>query len=174
MEIDFKRNIRKWASLLIAIVVYFVVHEGAHLIYALSIGAFKQINIIGMGVQIDVNIDLMSPIQFAIFNLAGAIGTILAAYIAVALTDSITKSHSLFFRSIMYYVTLVLLFVDPIYLSFVYRFVGGGDMNGIKLLLPEQAVSIIFGIILIVNSLVFFKFVLPKYKSAYNDSKCLC
>ena len=168
---DFKSNIRKWAGLLIAIIVYFIVHEGAHLIYALSIGAFKQINIIGIGVQIEPYIDLMSTSQLGIFNIVGAISTLIVAYIVVTLTKQITKSHLLFVRAIMYYVTLVLLLVDPIYLSFVYRFVGGGDMNGIKLLVPELVASIIFGIIVIINTLIFVKYVLPKYKNAYNNTK---
>ena len=33
-------------------VIYFAVHEGAHLLYALSIGAFRQINFMGIGMQI--------------------------------------------------------------------------------------------------------------------------
>ncbi len=168
---DFKRNIRKWSGLLIAIVVYFIVHEGAHLIYALSIGAFKQINIIGIGIQIEPYIDLMSTFQLGIFNIVGAISTLIIAYFIVALTGNIIKSRSLFFRSIMYYVTLVLLLVDPIYLSFVYRFVGGGDMNGIKLIMSELVASIMFGIIFVINILIFIKYILPKYKDAYENTK---
>ena len=171
IKMDLKRNTRKWIGLLIAIAVYFIVHEGAHLMYALSVGAFKQINIIGIGVQIEPYIDLMSTVQFGIFNIVGAITTLITAYIAVALTKKITKSHSLYFRSIMYYTTLVLLLVDPIYLSFIYKFVGGGDMNGIKLLMPELVASIMFGIILVINILISIKYILPRYKDAYENTK---
>lgn len=31
---DVKRNIRKWGALLAAIILYYVVHEGAHFLYA--------------------------------------------------------------------------------------------------------------------------------------------
>lgn len=31
-----------------------MIHEGDHLLYALRVGAFKQINIMGLGVQIDI------------------------------------------------------------------------------------------------------------------------
>mgnify|MGYP007119925025 CR=1 FL=1 len=48
-------------------------------------------------------------------------------------------------------------------------FFGGGDMNGIKLLVPEVAVRIIYGLVLIVNVFVFVKIVLPKYKLAFAD-----
>ena len=41
-------------ALLSAIVFYFLIHEGAHLIYALLTGTFKNINFIGLGIQIDI------------------------------------------------------------------------------------------------------------------------
>ena len=60
-----------------------------------------------------------------------------------------------------------MLLIDPLYLSVLCGFFGGGDMNGIKLFIPEVAARIIYGIILITNALVFVKIVLPKYKSAF-------
>ena len=48
------KKARQYIGLLIAVVLYYVIHEGAHLVVALALGVFKQINIIGLGVQIDV------------------------------------------------------------------------------------------------------------------------
>ena len=62
-----------------------------------------------------------------------------------------------------------MLLIDPLYLSSLCGFFGGGDMNGIKLLVPEIVARIFYGIILIVNGLVFVKVVLQKYKSAFAD-----
>ncbi len=42
-------------------------------------------------------------------------------------------------------------------------------MNGIKLLVPEAAARILYGLVLIVNVFVFVKIVLPKYKLAFAD-----
>lgn len=42
-------------------------------------------------------------------------------------------------------------------------------MNGIKLLIPEVAARIIYGLVLVVNAFVFVKIVLPKYKLAFSD-----
>ena len=42
MEIDVRRNVRKIGALLAAIVLYYVVHEGAHLLYALKLGVFRR------------------------------------------------------------------------------------------------------------------------------------
>ena len=48
------KRTRQYTGLLSAIVCYYGVHEGAHLLYALSVGAFKKINFLGLGIQVDV------------------------------------------------------------------------------------------------------------------------
>lgn len=173
MKIDFKRNARKWSALIIAIVGYFLIHEGAHLIYALCIGVFKKINIIGIGIQIDVYAERMTDTQMGIFCIVGAVATIAVAYVMLALTDKITKSQSLYFRAIMYYVVLAFLLIDPLYLSVIYSFVSGGDMNGIMLLIPEIAARILFGVIAVVNIILLIKIALPKYKAAYKKTNII-
>ena len=46
---------------------------------------------------------------------------------------------------------------------------GGGDMNGISLLMPELVARIGYGILLVGNIVVFFKVVLPKYKAGFEN-----
>jgi hypothetical protein len=62
-----------------------------------------------------------------------------------------------------------MLLIDPLYLSILCGFFGGGDMNGIKLLVPEVVARIVYGLILIGNTFVFVKIVLPKYKLAFAE-----
>ena len=57
------KKARQYIGLLIAVVLYYVIHEGAHLVVALALGVFKQINIIGLGVQIDVMSEQMTSQQ---------------------------------------------------------------------------------------------------------------
>ena len=161
-------NIRKWSALLVAIVMYFVVHEGAHLIYALLIGRFKQINIIGFGIQIDIFDLSMTNTQIGIFSLVGPLATVIFGYILIGLTNRFLQSQSRWFRAITYYMTLVFLIVDPLYLTCIYSFVGGGDMNGIVLLASELYVRIIFGVILLANLMIIYKYVLSQYNKAYQ------
>lgn len=168
MKMDFKRNTRKWSALIIAIISYFLIHEGAHLIYAFCIGVFKQINIIGIGIQIDVYAERMTDAQMGVFCIVGAVATIAAAYIILALTGKIINSNSLYFRAIMYYVVFAFLLIDPLYLSVIYSFFGGGDMNGIMLLMPETAARMLFGAIAVINIILLIKIALPKYKAAFD------
>lgn len=56
-----------------------------------------------------------------------------------------------------------------LYLSVLCGFFGGGDMNGITFLCPEWAARCIFGVLLLVNGLVFRKRVLPAYRQSFSE-----
>lgn len=163
------KRIRQYVGLLSAVIAYYLLHEGAHLLYALSIGAFKQINLMGLGMQIDIYAEKMTQTQLGVFCLLGSVTTLLTAYILIALIDKIKNISSKAVKACLYYITIAMLLIDPLYLSILCGFFGGGDMNGIKLLVPEAAARILYGLVLIVNVFVFVKIVLPKYKLAFAD-----
>ena len=165
------KQIRKYLGLLSAVLAYYLIHEGAHLIYALSIGVFRQINFMGVGVQVDVYAQQMSNLQMGVFCLTGVVATTIAAYVLILVAPQICKVHSNVFKACMYYITLIMLLLDPLYLSILCGFFGGGDMNGIVLLIPEWAARILFGVLLLINSLLFWKVILPKYKMAFSDKR---
>lgn len=163
------KRIRQYIGLLSAILTYYIIHEGSHLLYALLTGTFKQINIMGLGVQIDIYREQMSDLQLGVFCIVGSIATFITAYLLVLLTDKICKVSSKVFKACMYYVTIALLLIDPIYLSVLCGFFGGGDMNGIVFLMPEFIARVLYGIILVINGIVFFKVVLPKYTLSFAN-----
>lgn len=151
-----------------AILIYYVIHEGSHLIYALFLGVFKQINLMGLGVQIDVYTEKMSEVQLGIFCIVGSVVTLVIGYVLVILTNNIVRIESKMFKACMYYITVALLLIDPLYLSVLCGFFGGGDMNGIAILIPELLVRIIYAGIFAINIFIFFKGVLPKYRKAFK------
>ncbi len=163
------KRARQYIGLIAAVVSYYIIHEGAHLVYALTIGVFKQINFMGIGMQIDVYNTVMNDMQMGIFCLVGAVATFIVGYALVLPSGKICKVKNKLFKAIMYYITIIMLLLDPLYLSVLCGFFGGGDMNGISLLLPELVARIIFGILLIVNGFVFWKAVLPKYTAAFKQ-----
>ena len=165
-----EKRIRQYAGILFAILLYYVVHEGAHLLVALGYGVFKQINLIGLGVQIDIFREQMTDAQLGIFCLAGALMTFLFAWFFIAVRKQICRSKSKYLKTFGYYGTLALMLIDPIYLLVVYRFVGGGDMNGIILLVPEVVVQLVSGVIGLFHLYVIKKLILPDYTEAFRDS----
>ena len=163
------KRTRQYLGLLVAILAYYIVHEGAHFIYALATGTFKQINIMGLGVQIDIYAEIMTGNQLGIFCLVGSLATLIASCLLVIFANKICAVSSKVFKACAYYVTIAMLLIDPLYLSILCGFFGGGDMNGIKLIVPELIARIIYGILLIINIFVFIKIVLPKYKVAFAE-----
>lgn len=162
------KRARQYLGLFSAVVAYYVIHEGAHLVFALYTGTFRQIRFLGLGMQIDVYAQRMTDAQLGIFCLVGSVATALAAYGLVFGADRLLKSPSKMFKACMYYVTLALLVLDPLYLSVLCGFFGGGDMNGIALLMPESAARVLYGGLLLAHGVLFWRAVLPKYKKAFE------
>lgn len=162
------KRVRQLVGIFAEIVAYYLIHEGAHLLYAVCTGVFKQINFMGLGVQIDVYAERMTDTQLGVFCLVWALATFCAAYLLTAFAKNICKAKSKLLRAVFYYITIALLLLDPLYLSILCSFFGGGDMNGIALLCPEWAARVIFGALLLINGLVFWKLVLPTYQESFS------
>ena len=165
------KRTRQYIVILAAMIAYYLVHEGAHLLYALFTGAFRQIKFMGLGVQVDVFRERMTDTQLGIFCLVGAVATFCIAYLLTALAKKIGTVESKLFRAVMYYVTIAFLLLDPLYLSLLCGLFGGGDMNGIALLLPEWAARTGFGVLLVANGLVFWKRILPVYSRSFSETE---
>ena len=161
------KRMRQYLGILAALVSYYAVHEGAHLAYACAIGVFEKIRFLGLGIQIVTDTQCMTNTQLGIFCAVGAIATLIAAYGLTLGTPAICKVESKVFKACMYYITMSMLLVDPLYLSVLCGLFGGGDMNGIALLYPEWAARAFFGVLLVINGILFWKVVLPKYRSAF-------
>ena len=161
------KRMRQYLGILAALVSYYAVHEGAHLAYACAIGVFEKIRFLGLGIQIVTDTQCMTNTQLGIFCALGAIATLIAAYGLTLATPAICKVESKVFKACMYYITMAMLLLDPLYLSALCGFFGGGDMNGIALLVPEWAARAFFGVLLVLNGILLWKVVLPKYRSAF-------
>ena len=99
----------------------------------------------------------------------GVAATMITANVLTLTSAQICKVKSKNFKACMYYITIAMLLLDPLYLSILCGFFGGGDMNGIALLLPEWLAGSFFGVLLVINCVMFWKVVLPKYKEAFAE-----
>ena len=87
----------------------------------------------------------------------------------MALAKSICRAQSKLLRAMLYYITIAFLLLDPLYLSVLCSLFGGGDMNGIIHLCPEWAARCLFGVLLFVNGVLFWKRVLPVYRQSFSQ-----
>ena len=164
---------RKVIGLVAGILIYYLVHEGAHLGLAMLFGVFQEIRFIQMGVQIAItHPNVMSTMQFAVFNVAGAVASLTTAYLLVLFAKRINRISHKVLKAIGYYTTILLLLNDPIYLSVLSGFVGGGDMNGIVMFgISEMVARLLFGILGLVNLAIIWKYVLPVYRAGFMQSE---
>ena len=65
------KRTRQYIGILAAVIAYYLVHEGAHLLYALFTGVFRQVKFMGLGVQVDIFRERMPDTQLGIFCLVG-------------------------------------------------------------------------------------------------------
>ena len=112
-----KKRIRQYIGLLSAVLAYYAVHEGAHLLYALSTGGFRQINFMGIGMQIGIYEERMSDTGLGIFCSVGVVATMITAYVLTLTSAQICKVKSKTIKACMYYITIAMLLLDPLYLS---------------------------------------------------------
>ncbi len=162
------KRYRQYFGILMALLAYYLVHEGAHFLYALSQGVFRTIRFMGVGVQIDIYAERLTDHQLGIFCLVGAVATLLVAWLLILMLRHIVRCRSKVVLAAVYYITMAMLFLDPLYLSLLCDLFGGGDMNGIRLLLPEIPVRIAFALLFMAHALLFARYVLPRYKAAFN------
>ena len=134
---ELEKSVKQWLGVFIAIVSYYIIHEGTHLLLALILGVFEKILFVGIwGIQIV---------------------TILIGYI-LAFHPSIYKIKNKNILIGIYYIVLCFLLLDPLYMSILSKFIGGGgDLNGIITGLKTSDIPfrIIFGIILFINIILF-------------------
>lgn len=164
-----QKRIRQYVGILMAIIFYYLIHEGAHLFAALLMGVFKKVRFLGLGMQIVVNTSAMTNLQLGIFCLVGTISTFIASILLVIFAPQICRRKSSLFRAIFYYITLAMLLIDPLYLSLLCNFFGGGDLNGIKLIIPEIVARIGFGVLLVNNIFLIVKRILPTYSASFRE-----
>lgn len=165
------RRIRQYIGLIVAVALYYVIHEGAHLAVALALGVFKQINIIGLGMQIDVFAEQMSPTQMGWFCAAGPLTTLVVGWLMVVFVSKICSIKSALIRTCAWYTSLTMLILDPLYLGIFYRWVGGGDMNGIAQIVPEMGASVVAVIVGVVNLVLIWKVLYPAYARSFANEK---
>ena len=119
------KRIRQYIGIFAAVIAYYIVHEGAHLVAALHYGTFKGINFMGLGMQIDAYTDRMTDSQLGVFCLVGAVATVLFGWLLVLLCKWICAVKSKVFKAVMWYVSLAILIIDPLYLSILCGFFDG-------------------------------------------------
>jgi len=161
-----RRNLKLWIGIIIAIIMYYVIHEGTHFVQAVLTDNFDSIRLVGVvGIEIMIK-EVPTGLALTLFSGLSSVMTVFFGYIFVIIMPKILMMNNKMVKVALYYITIILLSLDPIYLSILHRYVGGGDMNGIikGLNISSLPISIVFGILAVINIYIIIKKVHPAYK----------
>ncbi|MCM1311862.1 MAG: hypothetical protein NC206_00780 [Bacteroides sp.] len=163
-----QQNLGKWAALIWALLLYFIMHEGIKMLYALCAGASVQVSFVSLKYEAAVDVFSMTHSQQCVFWLIGSVFTTVSGYIMLLFTDRILHYRKHWIHAFDYYLTIVLLVLDPVYLGIASLMMEGGDMSGIKTVMNEQVVRLMAELVAIANVFVIVKYFLPKHRNAWN------
>ena len=159
------RFLRKYIYTLLAGLTYIIVHEGIHLIQAILYDIYQGVKLLPLGIEIEIIQPLtIGGFKLAAFSGLSSITTVIIGYILFLLTPKILKIKKQYIKSYIYYVMLVFLLLDPIYISILSFFVGG-DINGIALGLgiPYAVIRAAYFLIAAANIYLLTKRIYPAY-----------
>lgn len=165
-----ERKYRQFFFWFLAALTYLIIHEGVHFIQALIHDNFNGFRFNGLGVEVLITEPLtIGGWQLAFFSGLSSVVTVLIGYLILALTTPILSLRSQFVKNYFYYLALILLLLDPLYISVLSFFVGG-DINGIAMGLgiPYMGIRIVFLIILLFNIYLVTKTLYPRYTEDFR------
>lgn len=157
--------VRRYLYFLFAGITYLIIHEGIHIILAQIFGIYEGIRILPLGVEVEIIQPLtIGGFKLATFSGLSSVVTVLIGYILFVISPKILKLNNQPAKNYIYYVTFVLLLLDPVYISLVSFFVGG-DINGIALGLNLSFMTIrgAYFIIAAFNTYLVYKKLYPAY-----------
>lgn len=160
-----KSSVRKYLYCLSAGLTYMIIHEGIHIIIAKSFGVYEVVKILPLGIEVEITQTLtIHGIRLALFSGLSSFTTTAIGYILFLLTPKVLSLKNQQIKNYIYYVALVFLLLDPLYISVLSFFVGG-DINGIALglNLPYMGIRGVFIIIAALNGYLVYKKLYPSY-----------
>ena len=158
---------KKWLAFVLAVIVFFTVHEGLHAVTAMIYGEYDAFHVRPFGLEVTAKtpVDERSGIQWAVFSGTSNLVTVMMGYLLLAFGQRVARSSNVFLKASIYYLTLLGLVLDPFNLS-IGPFIYGGDVNGIAvgLGISRYLIQAIFFLVLLLNRELVAQKLLPMYE----------
>ena len=161
------RSVRVSLSFLAAAVVWTLIHEGSHILVAMSYGEFARVAIVDFLPQVVYETPVEargSELKWLLIAGVPSIVTVLLGYGLLAARNRIRSAFSGLTVAVLYWTTLVLLLLDPANLA-LGPFLFGGDAIGIAWGLDVSviAVQVAAALVLMVNRELIVRLLFPLY-----------
>lgn len=157
---------RRFVILILIILLYMVIHEGAHVATAAFFDEFETVtwNVIGPEVIFKTPVEQRGGSQWAWISGVSNLITILLGYLLLLNRNRLSQAGSLFSKGLAYFLTVLLLIADPLNLS-IGPFFYGGDVYGIAegLGIHHYVIQFVFLVVLLINRELIATKLLPAY-----------
>lgn len=158
---------KKFLSIILAILIFALVHEGLHILVAIAIGEFDSFRIkpIGFEVIARTPIEQRHGIRWAFFSGVSNLATILLGYLLLSFVRVFAQARITLIRNTAYFLILFFLLLDPLNLS-LGPFIYGGDIHGIAvgLNLHPYWLQLFFLVVFLINRELAAQVLLPSYR----------
>jgi small-conductance mechanosensitive channel len=157
---------KKMLTFVLVAVVLFTIHEGVHALIAVIYGEYYAFHwSIFPQVIFRTPTEERIGIQWAVISGTSNLVTLSLGYLLLTLGRRIARSHSMFLKASIYYLTLISLLIDAFNLS-IGPFIYGGDAIGIAvgLGISRYLVQAVFFLILLANRELVAQKLLPIYE----------
>jgi len=152
--------------LLLAVIVFAVIHEGLHALIAIPFGEYRDFTVKPYGLEVIFVTppEERSGIQWFFISGVSNIATILLGYILFSQRERFARMSSSFLRSWGYWQMILFLLVDPFNLS-IGPFLYGGDALGIQrgLGVNIYVIQSVFFVVFLVNRELIAQWLLPTF-----------
>lgn len=157
---------KKLLIILIAVLLFAIVHEGLHALIAAAYGEFDAFHIRPFGLEVTVKTptEQRTGFMWAVFSGLPNLVTTLIGYLLYASRRGLASLSNTFLRSLAYFATLIFMLFDPFNLSLI-PFLFGGDINGIVVGtgLPRLLIQAAALLVLLFNRELIARHVLPAF-----------
>lgn len=157
---------KRWLYFLFAVAIFAFLHEGMHVLIASLFGEYKSFHIRPLGLEVTfiTPVEDRHGIEWALISGVSNLLTLIIGYLLLILAGRLSRLRSSFWVASFFYLTLLLLLLDPLNLS-LGPFIYGGDANGVAvgLGISRYLIQAFFFLVLLVNRELVAQLLLPAY-----------
>lgn len=157
---------RKYLTFILAIIIFAIIHEGVHALFAMVFEEYQafQIHPYGFEVIFKTPVTEREGVKWGFISGMSNLVTLLFGYLMFFFRAKIAGLQNAFLRSLGYWLSILFLLVDAFNLS-IGPFIYGGDIGGIiaGFGINRYLVQIVFFVFLLLNRELIAQKLLPSY-----------
>jgi len=161
-----EKEMRKYLSLVLALIIFAIIYEGIHALVAIAFDEYQTfvIHPYGLEVRFKTPVAQREGIKWGFISGMSNVVTLSLGYLLFSFRTKIKSVRNPLISALGYWLVVIFMLVDAFNLSIV-PFIHGGDINGIAegFAINRYAIQSIFFMLLLLNRELIVQKLLPVY-----------